>query len=362
MKHIVCLSSKPWSTIPSRTQQLMTRMKGAQVLFFQPASGRRDRSWRKGGRKVRPDVTVYTLPPLYTQDERLRPLFRSGQRRQAKFIARQIDKHRLRSFLLWTTAPIHVHLLDQLSYDALVYDCDRDWAEVPETWEGSLAHAADVVFAASPTLLEQLTPCSSNIALLPNGVNYTLFSHGSNSAQRLLAEVDGPVFCYSGTIHADLDLSPVLYAAAQRPDWVFLLVGRVDKDNPLLSRLKRYKNVITVGQQPLMELPDWLARSQVCINLLRKDAPYSDIVPSRIYEYLTTGTPVVSMLWPDQVELFPDVVYGAYSEQSFVELCQKALAEDRSWVADRRRSYGEQANWSLRAQDVMQLLQTAGLL
>ena len=362
MKQIVCIANKPWTTIPSRTQHLMTRMKGVQVLYFEPASGRRDRSWRKGGRRVRPEVTVFTMPPLTTEDERFGPLFRSGQRRRAKYIADQIDKHRLRSFLLWTTAPIHVHLLDRLDYDTLVYDCDRDWDDVPEHWEGSLAHAADLVFAASPTLVEQLSPCSSNIALLPNGVNYTLFSHGSNSTDQLLPGVDKPIFCYSGAIHAQLDLSPILYAAAEKPDWIFLLVGRTDKDNPLLGRLKRFPNVILAGQRPLMELPDWLARSQVCINLLRKDAPYSDIVPSRIYEYLSTGTPVVSMLWPDQVELFPDVVYGAYTERSFVELCAKALEEDRSWVADRRRSYGEQANWSKRAEDVIQLLQTAGLL
>jgi len=100
----------------------------------------------------------------------------------------------------------------------------------------------------------------------------------------------------------------------------------------------------------------------VCINLLREDAPYSDIIPSRIYEYLSTGNPIVSMLWPDQVEQFPDVVYGAYTQQSFVELCQRALDEDPSWVSERRRKYGEEAAWSNRTGDVMRILNTVGLL
>ena len=62
------------------------------------------------------------------------------------------------------------------------------------------------------------------------------------------------------------------------------------------------------------------------------------------------------------MEQFPDVVYGAYTKQSFVELCQRALDEDRSWVADRRRKYGEEAAWSRRAEDVLRILDTVGLL
>ncbi len=362
MKQIVCLSHTPWRSIPSRTQQLMTRMKGVQVLFFEPASGRTDRSWRKGGRRVRPEVTVYTLPPVSTQDERYLPLFRMGQRKQARFINRQLDKHRFRSFLLWTTSPVHVHLLDHISYDALVYDCDRDWADLSELWEGTLAQTADVVFAASHELLDQLSPCSANIALLPNGVHYSLFSHGSSTTDRILPQISGPIFCWTGTIHADLNLDPVVHAAAAHPEWTFLLVGRPDLDNPYLARLERMSNVVFSGERPLVELPDYLARSQVCINLLREDTPYSDIIPSRIYEYLSTGKPIVSMLWPDQVEQFPDVIYGAYTQQSFTELCERALAEDRSWVADRRRKYGEEAAWSRLAEDILRILNTVGLL
>lgn len=362
MKQIVCLSDTPWRSIPSRTQQLMTRMKGVQVLFFEPAASRTDRSWRKGGRRVRPEVTVYTLPPVTTQDERYLPLFKMGQHKLARFINRQLDKHRFRSFLLWTTSPAHVHLLDHISYDALVYDCDREWTQLPELWEGTLAQTADVVFAASHELLDQLSPCSANIALLPNGVHYSLFSHGSSTTDRILPQVSGPIFCWTGTIHADLNLEPVVYAAAAHPEWTFLLVGRPDPDNPYLARLERMGNVVLAGQRPLVELPDYLARCQVCINLLREDTPYSDIIPSRIYEYLSTGKPIVSMLWPDQVEQFPDVVYSAYTQKSFVELCQRALDEDRSWVADRRRKYGEEAAWSRRAEDVLRILNTVGLL
>ena len=35
----------------------------------------------------------------------------------------------------------------------------------------------------------------------------------------------------------------------------------------------------------------------------RTDQPFDDVVSPRLYEYLATGKPVVSMMWPDQVEL-----------------------------------------------------------
>ena len=58
----------------------------------------------------------------------------------------------------------------------------------------------------------------------------------------------------------------------------------------------------------------------------------------------------------------PRDTYAAYTEKSFAHLCQRALDEDRSWVTVRRRGYGEEASWPKRAESVLQLLRTAGLL
>ena len=91
------------------------------------------------------------------------------------------------------------------------------------------------------------------------------------------------------------------------------------------------------GPCPLVEVPDYLGRCQVLLDLLRDSQPYNDVVPPRLYEYLSTGKAIVSMLWPEQVELFPDVVYGAHSPEEFLHLCQQALAEDPGWVDQRRR-------------------------
>ena len=91
--------------------------------------------------------------------------------------------------------------------------------------------------------------------------------------------------------------------------------------------LERLPNVRLLGRRAPVEVPDYLARFDVCLNLLRRSEQGNDVVPCRIYEYLSSGKPVVSMLFPEQVEHFPDVVYGAHSPEEFAALCRRALAE-----------------------------------
>ena len=363
MKQILCLAEEPWSSSPGRTQQLISRLREAQILYFSPARGRGDRAFRQKGTKVRPNVTAYTLPPLLLPEEvRYSRLFRADRARLGRFVAEKAARHRFSAPLLWTTSPQHVHLLDCLEYGGLVYDCDREWEGLPPDWEGSLAGAADLVFAASPQLRERLSPCSANIALLPNGVNYPLFSAQTASPRPdPLPGVSGPVLGRAGTLWADLDLSPLLAAALERPDWTFLLLGRAE-DNPLLPRLRRLPNVILPGPRPLSQVPDWLYRCDVLVDFLRLDRPYDDVIPSRLYEALSTGKPVVSMLWPDQVEQFPDVVYSAHSDREFIRCCQHAMGEARNFASLRRQAHASAAAWSNRAGQAARILATAGLL
>ena len=175
MKQYVCLSSSPWQAVPTRTQQLMTRLRDAEVLFFEPPSPR-GRGARDGGRRVRPGLTVYSLPPVLQVDERHGFLFSRGVNKTARFITAKMDRHRFREPILWTTCPDQVHLLDSLPFRGLVYDCDRYWSGFPLEWESDLALAADVIFAASQGLIDHLSPCNDNIALLPNGVNFPMFA------------------------------------------------------------------------------------------------------------------------------------------------------------------------------------------
>ena len=359
MKQILCLSHEPWSSFPSRTQHLITRLRDTQVLFFQPC-GKDRGAFREKGRRVRPGVTLYTLPPALPGHRDHPRLYALGRRRLARFIQRAAQRHRFHAPLLWATCPDQFPLLDQLEYGALLYDCDRDWSQFPIQWESELTLAADLVFAASEELADHLSPCNDNIALILNGGNHPMFCREDLTRPPVLRDLSGPVLGWAGAVSADLDLAPLLFTARAHPEWSFLLLGPGDPDNPLLERTLSCPNVTLHRPETLLELPDYLAWCDVCLDLLRERDRGLDIVPSRIYEYLSTGHPVVTMLWPGQVEHFPDVIYGAHSSEDFCRLCEQALTEAPGWVSGRRKNYGEQAAWSNRAAEVSRILRTAG--
>ena len=359
MKQLVCLSHTPWLSAPTRTQQLVTRLRDVNVLFFEPPAPAGGRGHKAPGRKVRPNVVAYTLPPRL--DERLdaKLLRRRTVERTARFLAQVLQKHRFQEPALWLTSPEQYFLAERLPHRGLIYDCGAEWDELPLEWESELALHADVVFAASPGLARRLAPCCDNIALIPNGVNYLLFARPDLQPPAFLAGRQGPILGRVGAVTAELELEPLLAAAAARPDWTFLLVGPAEKGPARL--LAQYPNILLTGQVPMVDVPDYLSACRVCFDLLSRRTRGSDILPGRLYEYLAVGRPVVLMIVPDQVEPFPDVVYTATDAPSFLRRCQHALAEDPTWVAGRRRAYAEDAQWSGRAEEIQHILETAAL-
>ena len=356
MKQLVCLSYRPWRGVPTRTQQLLTRLKDVRILFFEPpARG----GARRPPRQARPNILVYTLPQVMEVDPSHRFFFQGGQRRLAKYIRSILEEHRFREPLLWLTDPEQVHLLEYLPRSGVVYDCDREWDNVPLRWESDLALAADVIFAASPGLVHRLSPCNDNIALIPNGVNHVMFTRSDLEPPLPLRRLRHPIFCRVGSLSSRVDFTPLFHAASARPEWTFLLIGRCSAKAE--RTLSAFPNIRLMGPVPSVEVPDCLAACDVCFDLLRLDRMGSDILSPQLYEYFSTGKPVVTMLAPNQVEVYPDVVYAAYSAPGFLRCCGQAVQEDPNWVSRRRKEYSAAASWTLRAQEIDRILETAAL-
>lgn len=356
LNQIICLSHTPWSTCPTRTQQLITRLPDTEILFFEPAG-----SASSKGRKVRPNVMVYPLPAPLPLASKMKFILRHGLRRTARYMEKIMTHHRFRLPMLWCTCPEYAGVAALLPHRGLVYDCDRYWNETPLEWEGALAAGAEVCFVASDGLADRLSTCSGNIVLLPNGNNFPMFSRKELEVPAELADLDGrPVLGFVGTLHADLDVSPLLMAADEHPEWTFLLIGAVE-DSAYLPKLKKRGNIRILGQRAPVEIPDYLGCCDVCFHLLRRFEDGSDVIPCRIYEYLSAGKRIVSMLWPHQIQQFPDVVRPARTPEIFVEQCAAALRENPENSLRRRQDYGAASAWDMRARQVVHILEVNGL-
>lgn len=360
MSIVICISAAPWQSTPTRTQQLMTRLKGAEVLFFEPPEPRGSRDHRRPGRKVRPNVTAYTLPSLWPSGLPQRLRQRRDRRRLADYIQSVLAKRGERDPLLWIATPEGVHLLDYLPFKGLVYDCDRYWAGLPLDLESDLCLSADVVFAASGGLVDRLSPCSGNIALLPNGCNYPMFAREDIETPAVLGDTIGPVLGYVGTLWADLDYTPIFTAMAAHPEWNFLLLGKAEP-SPGLKRLRESDQVILAERCPLIQVPDYVRHCDVCLDL-RRQGSSNDVIPGRVYEYLAAGRPVVRHSFPGQVEDMPELLYQSDDPHGFTAACERALREDGPWLRRRRAQVGEAASWENRAAEVQRILESNALL
>lgn len=360
LAQMICISYLPWQVPPFRTQRLLTHLPNMEILFFAPADGQ---AIPAEGLHVQPNFTVYALPDsLFSQDLRPRAI-----RRAIEIINHQIENNGFDEPLLWACTPVVALLLEEIPYHGLVYDCDRFWQHLPIKLESNLAYQSDLILVASQGLAERLSLCNDNIALIPFGVDYTLFSAMDQIRLPIPADFEaictlGPVFGYLGTVDARLNLNPVLSAAAAHKDWQFVFLGNCSPRNPYLEDAELLDNVHFLGNRPQALLPDYLAQFDVCFDLVHSTNPEDDVLPSRIYTYLLTGKPMVTLHLRLANPIFPDVVHNADTTAEFISKCKKALREHNNWARGRRKRYGAAADWVNRYQKTIQLLDLNGFL
>lgn len=373
MSNIYVLGAQRWLKLPTRTQWLLTQLNHShQILYFQPSPYRFSRSPHKSDfqrpcLRPQPNIAVYTLPPVFqvSSDEEHRFLLASNRRVWLKYIREKLSAHQCYNALLWVSSPVYAPILDDLDYRGMVYDCFRYWGQYDIHWESLVAFRADVIFAASPSLIYRLSECNRNIALLPDGGDLTLFRLSEDltlSAPASIQRLRGTLLGYLGDVGQRTDLRPVCQAARFHPGWHFVFAGRLNRDNPDADLAEELPNVHFLGKVSRSDLPRYAAHFQVLFDLLDTSDPDEDVVPSRIYEYLAVGKPLVAMYPKNFSAVYPDVIYGAKNSAEFVDACQQAVMENSGWAVKSRKEYAREASWEVRAKTAEQVLERNSLL
>ncbi|WOC74607.1 glycosyltransferase [Intestinibacillus sp. NTUH-41-i26] len=386
--HIVCLSTTNYHPLPTRKQNVMSRLRNAEVLYFDPpvsviaplkakkASAYLSK-YKRPGEKVEghENITVYALPPVLPFFNKFRWVNRLNQKRQAAFVRRKMCEHGFgEETVLWCYSPSSCDIAAHVPHRALVYDCvDRHSAYkghidpvVVDRMERDLAGVADQVFATAVGLAETLEKVNPTTKMIPNGAAYEIFSRvqtekGSLPCPEDMKSLKHPVFGFVGMLQECIDYALIEKLAKDRPDATVFLIGRtlpgVD-----LSHLRQYPNIVFHGLVPQPELPAYLAQMDVCLNVFRAGALSRDVSPLKFYEYLATGKPVVSTREPLQVEDFADVVYIAHDADEFIAMCDAAATENDPEKVAKRLAYGAQCSWSERVRQIEAVLYGKGVL
>ena len=158
-----------------------------------------------------------------------------------------------------------------------------------------------VVSSAFIEHIQQKIPNTDKIRVVTNGVDSRLFtSQAQNKIPEELAETikNKFVVSYIGTHGRAHGLVSVIDAAEvlrSKENILFLFVGSGEKREEIMARSKEkgLKNVHFIPLQKRQSIPAIINISQIAIVPLRNLALFSTVIPSKIFEFMALGKPMV---------------------------------------------------------------------
>jgi glycosyltransferase involved in cell wall biosynthesis len=199
----------------------------------------------------------------------------------------------------------------------------RALAVVTKIMEGYVYRRADAVFPITLNLKNHILSHGvpeSHVRVLPSGVDTAIFSPGPRENHPFESwgiDATDPVILFMGTIYKFSGLHQVIEdfprLLARHPNARLLIVG-CGEDEMRLKDLSRQlglsKHVIFGGLQPYSALPGIIRSSDVCINPFELNGITRDILPTKLFQYLACGKPVIATELPGTIPFLSGKEHG----------------------------------------------------
>ena len=321
-------------------------------------------------RRVEEKVWVYTgsqktVPLTRLQAlRRLRALRRLNQALYVGGIRRLLRRLPGNALVLWLTHPMQAFALDAFSQQVLCcYDWTDDWTQfdllpIEDAQElvamnNRVIQEAGVVFAVSDELYHRARAVNPDTYLAPNATDLAVVRQAREEGALApeLRALPRPIIGYIGKIADKMDYELIATLAKARPEWSFVFVGNVwSNHQKQVAALEAFSNVHFLGRRAHCELPAYLRGFDVCVLPHVCNALTRSMDPTKLYDYLASGKPIVSTAVAG-VERFADVVYVGHTPEVFLTSMEVALWEDPD-VQERRFCYAQENTWQQRGAEV----------
>ena len=274
-------------------------------------------------------------------------------------LKRAMKKIGVRGDLIWFASPDMGRLAGKLGERLSVYYCIDDYASLPGVdareiarLDEELARRAGQVFVSSPALVDGKLKLNPTTKYSPHGVDVALFERACDPHLEVAQGAQGlrhPVVGFYGAVEAWVDLELLSFLGRARPNWTFLMIGRVEVP---LGELERMPNFIFAGPKPYETLPAWAKAFDVAIIPFVQNELVRNVNPLKLREYLATGKPVVSVPMPELTK-FAHCVGLASTPQEFLREIERALSEDNEQRRLERRREVSGMTWDARVSEVL---------
>lgn len=368
---IICIAGVDFDPLWARTQQLVWRLpESNRILYVEepisvlsplkdPTRWYKWRLWREGIRFKKANLALFSPPLLLPFANRCRFINKVNQwllSRSLKRVCRQLSFNRP---LLLTYLPNTVDMVGKLGEELLIYDCVDEHAaflgfnaELVTRMEVELIEKADLVFVTALPLYEDKKKHTDNIYLLRNAADVKHFNQANDEALGIpkdVADITGPVLGFIGRIKEWIDLGLIKQVAEARPDWSIIMVGPVEIDADI-SSFANLDNVHFVGSKTKEELPAYLKKFDVCLNPFRAGKLSKAVNPLKLYEYLSSGRPVVSTPMPE-LETLKGLVEIGRGPAGFIKAIERSL-EPNPHRKQERLDFARENSWDSRVEEL----------
>jgi glycosyltransferase involved in cell wall biosynthesis len=355
---IVCFGpSDWWGMNPSSAAHIMRRLaKTNRVLYVNPVSsdllgvqnrkGLAARILRKAKSMMRiigrVNEHLYVISPFFIPVQGNQALDRMNNVLLRIQLGAAMLLLRFKRPLLWIENIRAADCLNWFNWRLVVYHASDKFDECCNTRNKSIlrererriSERSDVIVCASRLLYESKKGCEKNVHYLPHGVDFDLFRTAAENPEPYdgLGDAPGPIAGYFGTLTGQNDIELLEHCVASLPHIRFVFAGRVTGGD--YERLRRMSNVRFLGHVPYEKIPNLCACFDVCLLPWRMSRWIEHCNPLKLFEYMASGKPIVSVPIREVRDQYSDIVAVAETREQF---CRAIEAELASGDNDRRK-------------------------
>lgn len=249
--------------------------------------------------------------------------------------------------------PFWLPLARSLPTSHMAYDCmdhHEGFGNCPPqviAGERALMRESDTLIVTSDWLYEVAKDKNPNISIVRNACEFNHFHQVPTTQFQDIPQ--RKIIGYFGAIANWFDCSLIEQLASALPDCLVLLIG--NDTCGAGKKFSRFENIKMIGEVPYQTLPHYLHAFDVCILPFQIISLTLATNPVKIYEYMCSGKPIVSVKLPELASMYK-LIYLADNAQQFVAHCKAALSEDENAPQRKERiDFASQQTWVHRAQE-----------
>lgn len=373
-KDIICFSND-WDSDPLSKKHIMQRLARRNRILWVNSIGNRNptasvhdarrvikklRDFARGSKNV--DKGIHVFAPLVIPFHGSAAARWINRKTLQWSIQRACRKLGFTRPITWSFVPASAEVAGSLGESALVYHCvdentgftgtDKD---AIRSLEQELMEKSDCVFVSSDVLLNSKRRHNPNTFLVTHGVDVPHFRKACEPGTAIPEEIRSlpkPIIGFFGLIADWVDLELIHFLAQSRPQWTFVLIGKVVTS---LKPIEGLPNVRLFGQKPYLSLPGYAKAFDIALMPFVMNELTLAANPLKIREYLAAGLPVISSAIPE-AEKLKHILHVARSHGDFLLIAEALIHSGKTGP---RMSISEQMDsesWDAKVEEFSRIL------